>query len=82
MQSISQRDVLALLISTADKTGGSSVQSVQTVKTVSLPASDPASIIIPRLVYSLVFASTIIVAALLIKSAVTGGDCVVPTLVK
>ena len=64
------------MINASQHAGGSSIQDT---KPVVLPKDD-ASVIIPRLIYAIVCASAVIAAALLVKSAVTGGDAVVPQL--
>jgi hypothetical protein len=77
VQAASKRDTFALIINGAKATGGSGLQEhVVTVR----EKSNDASLYLPRILYAIVFASAVIVAALLIKSAVTRGACVVPLL--
>jgi len=79
VQAFTGNDIMALSINAANKTGGSSVQDIDTVY---LTTTDLPSSVIPRLVYAVVFASVFIVAGLLLKSAFgkDAGDCVVPSL--
>jgi len=82
IEAFAGRDLFALIINGAGVVGGSSVQ--ETDPDLLLLTRDDAGKVVPRIIYSLVFASTIIVAALLIKSAYTksstGTDCVIPSL--
>ena len=82
IEAFAGRDLFALIINDwAGVVGGSSVQD--TDPDLLLLTRDESGKVIPRIIYSLVFASTIIVAALLIKSAYTksstGTDCVIPS---
>ena len=83
IEAFAGRDLFALIINDwAGVVGGSSVQ--ETDPDLLLLTRDDAGKVVPRVIYSLVFVATIIVAALLIKSAYTksstGTDCVIPSL--
>lgn len=76
IQAFSGRDLIAILVNAAKRAGGSNMQKEFLV----LYEKDTASIVIPRVVYALVFCSAIIVIALLIKGAASGGPYVIPQL--